>query len=260
MAKLLIILLLLNFTAAAQQKISWPRHKKAVIVLTYDDALESQLQTAIPQLDSVHLTGTFFLTGIINYKTIPRWRAVAKKGHELANHTIYHPCFTIPLKDNPTANDGYTVGSLLHEIEEMNSFLFAIDNKTERTYAYPCTETEVKGVKYVDSLRKSGMVKYARLGGDDNAIVTDFKKLDYLQVPAWGLDGNNKGIELINYVKKVEKSAGMGIFMFHGIGGDYITTSAKAHKELLNYLAKNKATIWVTTFQQAMDYISKANK
>jgi len=147
----------------------------------------------------------------------------------------------------------------LLEIGQMNNLLFAIDNKTEHTYAYPCTETAVKGVEYVDSLRKSGLVKFARLGGDDNAIVTDFKKIDFLEVPSWGLDGNNTGSQLIDYVKKVEKSGGMGIFMFHGIGGDYITTSINAHKELLKYLAKNKKTIWVTTFQQAMDYISKAS-
>jgi peptidoglycan-N-acetylglucosamine deacetylase len=42
--------------------------------------------------------------------------------------------------------------------------------------------------------------------------------------------------------------------MFHGIGGDYITTSSAAHQALLDYLKKNK-DIWVASFQQAMDYV-----
>ena len=261
MKRLPFLFLLLSFAAAAQQKIVWPGHKKAVIILTYDDALQSQLDIAIPQLDAAHLSATFFLTGDINSDNIARWRAVAAKGYELGNHTLYHPCLSTTETDKqliPAEN--YTVPEILREIYTMNSFLYAVDNKTARTYAYPCTETAVGGVDYVDSLRKSHLVKYARVGGDVDAVITDFKKLDLLQVPSYGLEGNSTGAELISFVKKVQQSGGMGIFMFHGIGGDYITTPASSHKALLAYLKKHQNEIWVTTFQEAMDYITQANK
>jgi peptidoglycan/xylan/chitin deacetylase (PgdA/CDA1 family) len=258
MKKLCMLFVLVSCLAHAQQKITWPHHKKAVIVLTYDDGLASQLNVAIPQLDSAHLTATFFLIGDINSATIPKWRAVAKKGYELANHTIYHPC--IGSNDNPVASENYTVFTIIREIGTMNNFLNAVDDKASRTYAYPCTETSVGGKSYVDSLRKSGLIKYARVGGDKDAIITDFKNLDPLLVPSNGLDGNSTGEELIAFVKKVEQSGGLGIFMFHGIGGDYITTSADAHRQLLAYLAKNRNDIWVATFQQAMDYVMQTNK
>ncbi|WP_428329218.1 polysaccharide deacetylase family protein [Mucilaginibacter sp.] len=247
--------LLLSHSVNAQQKITWPHHKKAVIVLTYDDALASQLKTAIPQLDAAHFKGTFFLTGM-SRDAIPKWRAVSKNGHELANHTLYHPCLSATMPDNPV-NDSqhYTIYGILREIDAQNNFLYAIDGKTTRTYAYPCTETAVGGRSYVDSLRRSGMIKYARIGGDMDAIITDFKKLDLLLVPSYGLDENASGAKLIAFVKKAEQSAGMGIFMFHGIGGDYITTPSASHQELINYLKKHKKTIWVATFQQAMDYV-----
>jgi peptidoglycan/xylan/chitin deacetylase (PgdA/CDA1 family) len=261
MKPLILFLLLTNFMAQAQQKITWPNHKKAVIVLTYDDAINSQLDIAIPQLDSAHLTATFFLTGSINNQNVPKWRTASAKGYELANHTLYHPCLSTAYKMNPASySENYTVYSILREIGMMNNFLFALDSKTTRTYAYPCTETTVGGASYVDSLRKSGLIKYARIGGNENAVITDFKHLDPLLVPAWGVPGNNTGAELIAFVKKVQQSGGMGVFMFHGVGGDYITTPAAAHKELLEYLQKNKDEIWVATFQQAMDYVSQANK
>ena len=261
MKRLILVFLLTGFIAHAQKKITWPHHKKAVIVLTYDDALESQLNTAIPQLDSMHFKGTFFLTGEINGATIPKWRAVAAKGHELANHTIYHPCLSTTDKQNPiNYAENYTVYGIIREIYTMNSFLYAVDGKSSRTYAYPCTETSVGGVNYVDSLRKSGMIKYARVGGDTEAVITDFKKLDPMQVPSYGLEDNTAGEQLIAFVKRVQKSGGMGVFMFHGIGGDYITTPTASHKELLQYLAKNKSDIWVTTFQEAMDYVTEAEK
>jgi peptidoglycan/xylan/chitin deacetylase (PgdA/CDA1 family) len=258
MKRLTLILLLLSYFAAhAQDKITWPGHKKAVIVLTYDDALQSQLNVAIPQLDSVHLKGTFFLTGTINSQTIPEWRKASKKGHELANHTVFHPCLSTD--DNPMASEHYTVYRILHEIDVMNNYLFAVDGKSRRTYAYPCTETHVGGKDYIDSLRKHGIIKYARIGGDANAVITDFKTLDPLLVPSYGLEGNNSGTQLIDFVKRVQATGGMGIFMFHGVGGDYITTPAQAHRELLAYLKANQKDIWITTFQQAMDY-AMANK
>lgn len=258
MKKLTLLLLLLSyFSAQAQDKITWPNHKKAVIVLTYDDALQSQLNVAIPQLDSVRLKGTFFLTGDINSQTIPQWRKANKKGHELANHTVFHPCLSTD--DNPMASEHYTTYRILHEIEVMNNYLFAVDGKIARTYAYPCTETHVGGKNYVDSLRKHGIIKYARIGGDANAVITDFKHLDPLLVPSYGLEDHTASDKLIAFVKKVEGSGGMGVIMFHGVGGDYITTSAQVHRELLAYLKENQKDIWITTFQQAMDY-AMANK
>ena len=258
MKRLFLLVLLISSLAQAQQKMVWPKHKKALIILTYDDALRSQLDNAVPQLDSAHLKATFFLTGDINSETIPRWRALAKKGYELGNHTINHPCTSS--NDNPVISDTYTISGILHEIYDMNSFLFAVDGKTTRTYAYPCTETTVGGKDYAGPLGKSGLIKYARIGGDVDAVVTDFKKLDPMQVPSYGLNGGNTGAELIAFVKRVEQSGGMGVFMFHGVGGDYITTSAAAHRELLDYLKKNKKDIWVTTFQQGMDYVEQASK
>jgi peptidoglycan/xylan/chitin deacetylase (PgdA/CDA1 family) len=258
MFKLTMLFLLACIATYAQPQIKWPHQKKAVIVLTYDDGCKSQLENAVPLLDSLHFKGTFFLIGdALDYNTIPRWRAVAKGGHELANHTMYHPCVD---KDNPVGSQSYTPKTILREIGTTNYFLFALDGKTTHSYAYPCTETSVGGKYYVDSLRKSGAISYARIGGDkDNAVITDFKKLDPLLVPSYGLEAGATGEQLIAFVKKVEQSGGMGIFMFHGIGGDWIITPTQAHKELLEYLAHDK-DIWVATFSEAMDYVGQANK
>ncbi len=244
----------------AQLKIVWPAHKTAVIVPTYDDALTSQLNIAIPQLDSTHLTGTFFLTGNLNNAAIKKCRIVGSKRYELANHTLYHPCLSTTVKsDQANASENYSVYAIIREISMMNNLLFALDGKTTRTYAYSCTETTVRGVSYIDSLRRSGLIKYARIGANADVIVTDLKNIDPFLVPSWGLPGNNTGTELIAFKKKVQKNRSIGIFMFHGVGGDYITTPAAAHKNLLKYLEKHPE-IWVATFQQPMDYITQSNK
>jgi peptidoglycan/xylan/chitin deacetylase (PgdA/CDA1 family) len=258
MKSLLLFVALCTAVGVQAQQIRWPDHKKAVIVLTYDDALLSQLDVAVPQLEHAGLIATFFLTADLNYNTIPRWRALSAKGFELGNHTIFHPC--LPSEDNAVSSASYTAYGMIREIDYMNDFLFAVDGKMRRPFAYPCAETLAGGKDYVDTLRKYGLSSYARVGGDTAAVITDFKHLDKLRIPSYGLDGGETGDQLIAFVKKVEQSGGMGVIMFHGIGGDYITVSSAAHQQLIDYLAKNKPVIWVATFQQALDYTFGAIK
>jgi peptidoglycan/xylan/chitin deacetylase (PgdA/CDA1 family) len=254
---ILLSLICLTFSAHSQN-IQWPDHKHSVIVLTYDDGLLSQLDVAVPQLQKANLKATFFLTGDINYNTIPRWRTLSQQGFELGNHTIFHPC--LPTDDNPVSSSSYTPFSMIREIDYMNDFLFAVDGKMRRPFAYPCTETLAGGEDYVDTLKKYALCSYARIGGDTNTVITNFKDLDLLRIPSYGLDGGESGDQLIAYVKKVQQKGGMGIIMFHGIGGDYITVSAEAHQKLIDYLEKNNQSIWITTFQTAMDYATQKEK
>jgi len=238
----------------AAKPMEWPHHKQATIVLTYDDALNSQLDVAIPQLERAGLKATFFLTSDLDYRTLPRWREVAKKGFELGNHTLYHPC--LPTVDNPVSSAAYTPYQMIREIEVMNWMLYAIDGQKTRTYAYPCTDTTAGGRSYVDTLKRYKSVKYARLGGDEQtAVITDFGHLDSLRVPSLGLEDSSSAEMILHFVKTVQQCGGLGIIMFHGIGGDYITTPVAVHQQVLDYLVENKDSIWVPTFQEAMDYV-----
>jgi peptidoglycan/xylan/chitin deacetylase (PgdA/CDA1 family) len=252
------VLLLIACESYSQHSFLWPGNKRAAIILTYDDALASQLNIAIPQLDSLHLKGTFFLSGGFAAPDISRWRNAAMNGHELGNHTLYHPCLAATIKANPRfSSEQYDIYSILREIEMMNKMLYAIDGKANKSYAYPCTETVVGGKDYVDSLRLSQQIKYARVGGDENAVITDPAKLDFFKVPAWGFANNPGAEQLINFVKKAGQSGGLGVFMFHGVGGDYLNVTAEAHRQLLQYLYEYKNEIWVGTFSEVMDYIEK---
>jgi peptidoglycan/xylan/chitin deacetylase (PgdA/CDA1 family) len=228
----------------------WPHHKKATIVLTYDDALLSQLDTAVPQLKKAGFKATFFLTSDMDYVTMPRWRKLAREGYELGNHTVLHPC--TPSPDNPVSSAAYTQTQMINEIDLMNRFLWTLDGNTVRTFAYPCAETLAGGKDYVDSLRRTGTVIYARIGGDETSVITDFVHLDSLRVPALGLEDHTDAVTIIGFIKKVQQSGGMGVIMFHGIGGDYITTASDVHQQVLDYLKENKKEIWVTTFMDAM--------
>jgi peptidoglycan-N-acetylglucosamine deacetylase len=253
----LIVLALVTLTPflLVAQPIAWPAGKKAVIVLTYDDGITSQLDNAIPALDKHHLKGTFFIDGTMPYEEILRWLQASEEGHELANHSIYHPCSqeTLSLR-RQYVNENYDRYAIIREIAMMNRYLFALDHKTKRTFAYPCTETIVGGKDYVDTLRTTHLVTSARIGGD-KVPITDLKHLDLFRVPSWAPTDVYDGNVLIEYAKMTLDKGGLGIFQFHGIGGDYLKVSAEAHEKLLDYLLAHPE-IWVATYQEATDYVA----
>lgn len=254
---LLLLLSVIGNIVHAQKKIQWPGGKTSAIVLTYDDALQSQLNVALPQLAANKLKGTFFLDGKVKDADVARWQQAAQAGNEIANHSFFHPCSEKAYKAARYSEE-YTVDSMIREIGRMNKRLQDIDGMKSRTYAYPCGASLAGGVDYIPALKKSGYIKYARAGSSRNTtIVTDFTKLDFFRVPAWGLAANTTAEELISLVKDNQQAGGMAVFMFHGVGGDYLNVSADAHDSLLKYLNLHQDEIWIAGFQEVLDYVKQ---
>lgn len=95
MKKILVscFLLVTSCFCFAQTATTW-NGKQCAVVLTYDDGLNVDLTNAIPALDSVGLKGTFYISDYFNglNAQISKWEKGAEEGHELANHTVWHPC------------------------------------------------------------------------------------------------------------------------------------------------------------------------
>jgi peptidoglycan/xylan/chitin deacetylase (PgdA/CDA1 family) len=241
----------------AHAQITWPDGKVAAIVLTYDDALQSQLDIALPQLDAARFKGTFFLDGDITPEDMRRWRMAAISGHELGNHSLFHPCPRAMLPDRKNyLTDNYDVARMLEEIAAMNNVLFGIDGRGSRTYSVPCSQTLVGGHDYTEPLRRSGHVRFVRTGGDQwNSVITNRAKLDLFRIPSYGPVDEPGARELIAYVERVRAAGGLGVLQFHGVGGDYLKVSAQAHQALVDYL-RGHPDIWVNTFQEILGYLS----
>lgn len=254
MRKILVALIALVLASPAMAgSFDWPGGRKAAIVLTYDDALTSHLDVAAPQLEAAGLRGTFFLNGTFPAAQIPRWRRLAEAGHELGNHSMFHPCPRAAFAMDPQFNsERYTVPGMLREIGAMNTLLTAIDGRTERTYSVPCSISLAGGVDYTDALRASGMIAYVRTGVPDGGVVSDPAALDPFRVPSRSFPETATAEDLIAYVKDVQRQGGLGVFMFHGVGGDYLTVSSEAHQGLLRYLKAHGDAIWVAPFQEVM--------
>ena len=154
MTKPLLALALLAMSTGLHAGIEWPKGKFAAIVLTYDDALDSQPDVAVPQLAAARFKGTFFLDADITPAQMLRRRAVSRAGHELGNHSLFHPCPRAMLPDRTRYHtDDYDVRRMLDEIAVMNDILFGIDGRQSRTSSVPCSQMLVGGVDYTAGLR-----------------------------------------------------------------------------------------------------------
>ena len=89
-----LILIAVFISNISNAQIEWPDGKKAAVVFTYDDGLDCHLDVAVPQLDEFGFKGTFFCTGNSKslFNRMEEWREITQKGHELGNHTLFHPC------------------------------------------------------------------------------------------------------------------------------------------------------------------------
>lgn len=240
-----------------------------IICLTYDDGLKSQLDIAIPQLDSAGLKATFFLNSVNgtpppvigkgSYE-LEKWKRAAKEGHELGNHSLFHPCPEKLGWQKGIAIESYTIAKLMLELKCCDEMLTLIDGKNSHPiYAYPCNNMMVHDTDYSESLKKTGFIKYARAGGDENSIIVDLRNLNYMKVPSYFVQQGTSGNELIRFAEKIRREGGVGIYQFHGIDSQIFQVSSVAHKQLLDYLKQNQAEILVTTFSKALDLISQRN-
>ena len=243
----------------AQDTTPW-NGKKAAVSLTYDDALNVHLDNVVPALDALGLKGTFYLTS--NFTALKdrpdEWGPVAANGHELGNHTMFHPCeggrpgreFVNPDYDL----NNYSVQRMVDEIVLTNLLLSKIDGKLpqERTLAYPCGDMNAGGNSYVDAIR--GYFVAAR------GVQSRFDypgSVDLFNIGAFGISGQS-GKELIALVDRAIEEKALLVFLFHGVGGEHgLNVSLEAHQELIEYLKAKEEEVWVGTMVDVAEFVKE---
>jgi peptidoglycan/xylan/chitin deacetylase (PgdA/CDA1 family) len=240
------VFVLTNISATPQQGLKVWNNKQCAVVLTYDDAVDIDLDNVVPALDSVKLKGTFYIIGSSPTvsKRLDLWRKAAAEGHELGNHALFHPCDgSMPGRSWVSPDHDlskYTIGRAVDEIRANNTLLKAIDGKNERTFAYPCGDLKIGGVDFYTALRKDFVGARGVTGGLQTAAQIDLDNIDSYMIQ------NQPAEYMINLVKKAQETHTLLVFLFHGVGGGHsINEDRTAHTQLLRYLKANEKDIWI---------------
>src|SRR6478735_8708760 len=239
--------------APSKPAIVWPRAARAAVSLTYDDALQSQLDHAVPALRKHQLVGTFFLTGTspVLQASPESYRALVRAGHELAAHTMNHPCDRALSFVKPGLSlQDYDSARMDAELAESIQQLRYLGQTGPLTFAYPCGSTWIgePPQSYVPSVEKSFVAARGIVRG-----VVDPAHVQLFEVSS--VMGDIGGSELVTWVERAVQSGGWVVFTFHGVEGDNLSVSANAHEALLEYLHKNRAQIWTERFGTVAQYV-----
>ena len=202
-----------SLAGCARSVRGWP---KGYVSLTYDDGLSSQLDIAVPQLERAGFRGTFFLTWNNMQDRAQDWAALARRGHELANHTISHPC-DLQREGVEQFKD--------KEIDPMQHWLARIEGpKRSRDFAYPCDVTNIgpgnpnqQADRYANLLRSAGVVRARTSEGPPNSLQWTEDAPYRLQALAFGYDAQS-GSQIKDYLDHAVRDSRWAILVFHEIG------------------------------------------
>lgn len=252
----LFLLLLLSAVSKSQSNLPW-KGKKCAVVLTYDDAISQHLDNAIPVLDSLGLKATFYITAFSTsmQTRMNEWKKLATKGHELGNHTLYHPCIGGKGREwvKPEYDmNNYTVQRMIDETRMTNVFLQALDGKTKRTFAFTCGDMKIGDSSFINGMKNDFIAARAV-----RAQMHKINEIDLLNVDCYMVNGET-GAQLIEWAKKAMETNSLLVILFHGVGGgNSLNVSLPAHREFLKYLKKNEKNIWIAPMIEVAEYIRK---
>jgi peptidoglycan/xylan/chitin deacetylase (PgdA/CDA1 family) len=265
---------------------TWPEGTRAAVSLTYDDGLDSQLALALPALARAELRATFFIAsfpGVDHDWALPNatdplserhlaWQSARAAGHELAAHSVNHPC---SVELNPGQPAGFRLvdydGARMEaELDDNLLRLARLGAEAPVSFAYPC-ESDRIGIgagqaQFTDLVRaRFSAVRGSRPGLADPRTVSlhDVPVVDAL------------GMSSAALIARVDEAVAQGawvVLLFHGVGEardcpdlsfrpeecaiNYLVTPAAAHDDLLAHLASQRATIWTAPFGEVARHLS----
>ena len=236
----LVFIVLAQPTVASEK---WPEGDKIAISLSYDDALNSQLDNALPALNQRGLKASFYVVPLSEgfRSRVQEWQNLASQGHELGNHSLFHACAkSLPGREwvEPSkALENKTVQGMKNELTVANTMLMILDGYSEHTFTPPCFDHMVKDGNYVEAV-KGYFVGIKSLESPDFATL---------------ISASNIGsAEIIEFIEKQPTNIRLINVLFHGIGGDHLVTPTGEHAKFLDYLVANKHKYWVDTYRNIM--------
>jgi peptidoglycan/xylan/chitin deacetylase (PgdA/CDA1 family) len=243
---------------AAQQAapaFRWPDGKRVALSLSFDDARASQVEGGTALLDRFGVKATFYLTASSIERRLAGWKQAVASGHEMANHTMNHPCSgnfdwsrSKPLED-------YTLERIRAEMVDANKKISDLLGVTPESFAYPCGQRFVgRGIDTRSYVPVAASLFVTARGWLDEAP-NDPSYVDFAQLT--GIESDGKDFEQIRVIVENAAKAGAWVVLAgHDMGREGPQTTRLAMLEKLCAYATDPASgVWIAPVGTVARYV-----
>jgi peptidoglycan-N-acetylglucosamine deacetylase len=247
-----------GFLLSAEQqgaRFHWPDGKRVALSLTFDDGRASQVEGGTALLDRHGVKATFYVTPSAVAQRLDGWKRAAAAGHEIANHSLNHPCSGNFPWSHSKALEEYTLEAIEREMSEANRRLVELLGVTPESFAYPCGQTFVgRGVNTQSYVPVAARLFATARGWLDEAP-NDPAYVDFAQLTGIESDGKDFGAIL----PTIESAAKTGLWVV--LAGHEIrasgsqTTRLDMLDRLCAYVTDSANGVWVAPVATVARYV-----
>ena len=241
-------------TAAAFE---WPDGKRVAVSLTFDDGRASQVEGGTAVLDRFGVKATFYVTPAAVERRLDGWKQAAASGHEIANHSLVHPCSGNFAWSRERALEDYTPERMRGELLEANRRIAELLGVAPpESFAYPCGQTFVgRGADTRSYVPVAAELFVSARGWLDEAP-NDPAYVDFAQLT--GMPSDTKTFDEIRTVVEAARESGLWVVLAghdmaerHGAQ----TTRLSVIAALCAYAADPANAVWLAPVGEVARYV-----
>lgn len=260
---LLFLFSITNKITLAQQDtptFSWPDGKQIAVSLTFDDARMSQVDVGTALLNQYGVKATFIVVPSNVEKRLDGWKKAVADGHEIGNHTLFHPCSGNFPWSKSKALENYTIKQMRKELVDGNKQIEKLLGIKPKVFAYPCGSTFVgrgsKTKSYVPLIADLFLAGRGWLDEGPN----DPTFCDFAQLTGMEMDGKDFD-QILPLLQNAKKTGAWLVLAGHEMGDSGSqTTRLSMLKMLIEYAQDPANGIWMAPMGTVAKYIQDERK
>jgi peptidoglycan/xylan/chitin deacetylase (PgdA/CDA1 family) len=190
---------------------------------------------------------------------------MAQRGHELGNHTIFHPCRRDPIEPPSVTADWnnlqhFTEERLRNELQVSNFVLHLIDDQVARTYGNTCHNATIGPADNLQRIEPILKDYFVAARGERHERPSHSAGADLFNMGTLSGDGRLCA-EWCGFIEQALEIGGMAIFTFHKVGQGYerLQVDEAEHNQLLRYLQQNKH-VWTAPLIEIANWLNQAKR
>ncbi len=261
MKKLLISSLLLLFIAAPliraeAQDFEWPEGRQMALSLTWDDGRASQVEVGTPLLNEYGIRATFYVVPSAVERSLEGWKQAVMDGHEIANHSLTHPCSGNFLWAREKALEEMELEDMRKQLLDANGRIKELLGVEATEFAYPCGQTYVGRGESTKSYVPVVAQEFTSGRTWLDEAPNDPAYCDLAQLTGVEMDGKSFK-DILPYIEMARKDGLWLVLAGHDIGDEARqTTEVKMLKKLFKHL-NDQEDIWVAPVGDISRYVAE---